>query len=158
MSRAFVRETDGDEVPEDRPERPVSPHPNFVTARGLVQIEGRIRDLDRAREAAKREEDKTALSRIDRDLRYWQQRRSSAKPVEPEPTPLKVRFGVRATVRYDGGEERSYTLVGEDEAEPSQGSISWISPIAQALLGCEVGDEVQLQGQSAEILRLAAVS
>lgn len=158
MSRAFVRETDGDEVPEDRPERPVSPHPNFVTARGLLQIEGRIRELERARETAKREDDKTAVSRIDRDLRYWQQRKSSAKRVEPESSPVKVRFGVRVTVRYGGGEERSYALVGEDEADPSQGSISWISPIAQALLGCEVGDEVQLHGQNAEILRLEAAS
>ncbi len=62
MSRAFVRENDGGaEVPEDVPERPVSSHPNFVTARGLQQIESRIDELEAAREAPKRSEDKDAL-------------------------------------------------------------------------------------------------
>lgn len=154
MSRAFVRENDGADVPEDLPERPVSPHPNFVTARGLQQIESRIRELEAAREGPKRSEDKDALGRIDRDLRYWQQRKATAKLVEPDAAPGKVRFGVRVTLRYEDGAERTYALVGEDEADPPQGLISWISPIAQALLGAAVGDEVPLQGHLAEILRL----
>jgi len=155
MSRAFVRENDGGaEVPQDVPERPVSAHPNFVTARGLQQIEGRIHELEAAREAPKRSEDKDALARVDRELRYWQQRKATAKLVEPETPPLKARFGVRVTLRHDDGTERSYTLVGEDEAEPAQGLISWISPIAQALIGASVGDEVSLQGQLAEVVKL----
>src|SRR5690349_17775849 len=112
MSRAFVRETDGAEVPQDLPERPVSSHPNFVTARGLQQIEDRIRELEAAREEPKRSEDKDALARVDRELRYWQQRKASAKVVEPEAAPVKVRFGVRVTVRFDDGTDRSFTLVG----------------------------------------------
>jgi transcription elongation GreA/GreB family factor len=156
MSRAFVRETDGAEVPQDLPERPVSSHANFVTARGLQQIESRIHELEAAREAPKRSEDKDALSRVDRDLRYWQQRKASAKLVEPESEPQKVRFGVRVTVRYDDGVERSFTLVGEDEADPAQGLISWISPIAQQLIGTSVGDEMALQGQRAEVTKLAS--
>ena len=155
MSRAFVRENDGGaEVPEDVPERPVSSHPNFVTARGLQQIETRIHELEAAREAPKRSEDKDALGRVDRDLRYWQQRKATAKLVEPEATPVKARFGVRVTVQYEDGTERSYTLVGEDEADPAQGLISWMSPIAQALIGSGVGDEVALQSQRVEITRL----
>ena len=155
MSRAFVRENDGGaEVPEDVPERPVSSHANFVTARGLQQIESRIHELEAAREAPKRSEDKDALGRVDRDLRYWQQRKATAKLVEPETEPVKARFGVRVTLQYEDGAERSYTLVGEDEADPAQGLISWISPIAQALLGASVGDEVTLQGQRAEITKL----
>jgi transcription elongation GreA/GreB family factor len=155
MSRAFVRENDGGaEVPQDVPERPVSSHPNFVTARGLRQIESRIDELEAAREAPKRSEDKDALARVDRELRYWQQRKASAKLVEPETEPVKVRFGVRVSLLYDDGTQRSYTLVGEDEADPAQGLISWISPIAQALIGCSVGDEVTLQGQRAEIMKL----
>jgi transcription elongation GreA/GreB family factor len=156
MSRAFVRENDGAEVPQDLPERPVSSHPNFVTPRGLQQIEDRIRELEAARQEPKRTEDKDALARIDRELRYWQQRKSSAKVVEPETAPVKARFGVRVTLRYEDGTQRSYTLVGEDEADPARGSISWISPIAQALIGTEVGDEVSLQGQRAEIVALEA--
>ena len=155
MSRAFVRENDGGaEVPEDVPERPVSSHANFVTARGLQQIESRIHELEAAREAPKRSEDKDALGRVDRDLRYWQQRKATAKLVEPETEPVKARFGVRVTLQYEDGAERSYTLVGEDEADPAQGLISWISPIAQALHGASVGDEVTLQGQRAEITKL----
>ena len=156
MSRAFVRETDGAEVPQDLPERPVSSHANFVTARGLQQIESRIHELEAAREAPKRSEDKDALSRVDRDLRYWQQRKASAKLVEPESEPQKVRFGVRVTVRYEDGVERSFTLVGEDEADPAQGLISWISPIAQQLIGTSVGDEMALQGQRAEVTKLTS--
>jgi transcription elongation GreA/GreB family factor len=154
MSRAFVRENDGNDTPEDWPERPVSEHPNFVTARGQQLIEQRIRELERARESAKESEDKNDLARIDRDLRYWLQRRASAKLIEPDAEPRKVRFGVRVTLGYDNGERRSYTLVGEDEADPPRGLISWISPIAQALLGAEVGQEVVLQGHHTEILRL----
>ena len=155
MSRAFVRETDGAEVPQDLPERPVSSHPNFVTARGLQQIESRIHELEAAREAPKRSEDKDALARVDRDLRYWQQRKATAKLVEPEGEPTKVRFGVRVTLQYEDGTERSFTLVGEDEADPAQGLISWMSPIAQVLIGTSVGDEVTLQSQHAQIAKLA---
>jgi transcription elongation GreA/GreB family factor len=156
MSRAFVRENDGAEVPQDLPERPVSSHPNFVTPHGLQQIEDHIHELEAAREEPKRTEDRDALGRVDRELRYWQQRKSSAKLIEPEATPAKARFGVRITLRYEDGTERSYTLVGEDEADPAHGSISWISPIAQSLIGRELGDEVNLQGQRAEIIALAA--
>ena len=154
MSRAFVRENDGAEVPQDLPERPVSSHPNFVTARGLQQIEDHIRELEAAREEPKRSEDKDALARVDRELRYWQQRKSSAKLVEPEAAPTKVRFGVRVTLHLEDGTERKYTLVGEDEADPAQGLISWISPIAQALIGTSVGDELALQSQRVEITKL----
>lgn len=154
MSRAFVRETDGAEVPQDVPERPVSSHPNFVTARGLQQIESRVHELDAAREAPKRSEDKDALARVDRDLRYWQQRKATAKLVEPETEPVKVRFGVRVTLQYEDGTQRNFTLVGEDEADPARGLISWISPIAQALIGTSVGDEVSIQGLHAEITKL----
>ena len=154
MSRAFVRETDGAEIPQDLPERPVSPHPNFVTARGLQQIEQRIHELEAAREEPKRSEDKDALARVDRDLRYWLQRKASAKLVEPESAPAKARFGVRVTLLDEDGAQRSYTLVGEDEADPAHGLISWISPIAQSLIGASVGDEVKLQGQRAAITQL----
>jgi transcription elongation GreA/GreB family factor len=155
MSRAFVRETDGADVPEDMPERPVSTHPNLVTARGLRQIEAHARELERERESVKEQDDKSALARVDRELRYWLSRKSSAKLIEPEPSPQKVRFGTRVTVRYDNGDERAYTLVGEDEADPAQGLISWISPIAQSLIGAAVGDEVQLHGQHAEVLEIS---
>jgi transcription elongation GreA/GreB family factor len=157
MSRAFVKEQDGSDIPEDIPERPVSEHPNFVTKRGLQLIEQQIRELQETREAVKQRDDATALAHLERDLRYWLKRKSSAKLVEAEAEPKKVRFGVRAFLRYADGREQSFALVGEDEADPANGLISWMSPIAQALLGCEVGDEPLLQGERAEILRLEPV-
>lgn len=156
MSRAFVKEADG-ETPEDLPERPVSPHPNFVTPRGLHLIETQVRELESARENARRTDDKPTLARVDRDLRYWLQRKSSAKVVEPEPAPDTVRFGVRVTIRYEGeDQDRSFTLVGEDEAEPAKGLISWSSPIGRALIGAQVGEEVSLQDRRAEVVAIAA--
>lgn len=142
------------DVPEDFPERPVSARPNFVTARGLQLIEAQVRDLEREREQAKLEDDKLALARIDRDLRYWQQRKSSARLTEPETPPVKVRFGMRVALHEDDGNERRFVLVGEDEADPATGLISWASPVGQLLLGNEVGDEIQLQGKRAEIVRI----
>lgn len=157
MSRAFVKEQDGSEIPEDVPERPVSEQPNLVTPRGLKLIDERIRELQTQRDAIKEEDDKSALASIERDLRYWLKRKATAQVVQPEPNPKKVRFGVHATVRYQDGREAVFALVGEDEADPANGLISWASPIAQALLGCEVGDEPSLQGQRVEIVKLEPV-
>ena len=152
MSRAFVRESDQDM--ESLPERVISPHPNFVTSAGMRLIEEQIRELDSARRAAREQDDKAALARIERDLRYWTQRRVSARVVEPAGSPDTVRFGVQVTLESGDGSRRAFRVVGEDEAEPSQGSISWVSPLAAALIGKKVGDVVSFQGQDAEIVRL----
>ena len=83
MSRAFVKEQDGADVPEDFPERPVSAHPNFVTARGLRLIEAHVHELEQQRERARHDdEDKTVLATIERELRYWQQRKATARLTE----------------------------------------------------------------------------
>jgi transcription elongation GreA/GreB family factor len=154
MSRAFVRESDQDAEP--LPERVVSPHPNLVTSAGLKQIEERIRELEGARRAARQQEDTAALARIERDLRYWTQRRVSARVVEPLAMPDTVRFGVRVTLESSDGSRREFRVVGEDEAEPPQGRISWVSPLAAALIGKKLGDVVTFQGQDAAIVRLEA--
>lgn len=154
MSRAFVRETD--DAPEELRERPISPHPNLVTARGLAQIEEQLRTLEASREEARAAGDKPRAARIERDLRYWTQRRVSAQRVEPTEATGVVRFGMRVTLR-DANGERRYRIVGEDEADPSEGTISWTSPVARALLGRELGDEVALPaGRSAEITAIEA--
>ncbi|HEY5807918.1 MAG TPA: GreA/GreB family elongation factor [Povalibacter sp.] len=154
MSRAFVKEQDGADVPEDFPERPISTHANFVTARGLRFIEGQVHEIESQRERAKQDEDKASLTTIERELRYWQQRKATARLTEPEGPPEKVRFGMRVTLLLHDRSERQFLLVGEDEADPAAGLISWVSPVAQQLLGKEVGDEIQLQGHAAEILRI----
>lgn len=157
MSRAFVKEQDGSEIPEDMPERPVSEHPNLVTPRGLRLIEQQIRSIQSQRDAAKRTEDTQALASIERELRYWLKRKSTAQVVQPDPQPAKVRFGVRVKLRYEDDGEQSFAIVGEDEADPSIGTISYISPIARSLLGCEVGDAPVLRGRPVEILSIEPI-
>lgn len=156
MSRAFVRESDQDAAGDVLPERPISPHPNFVTPQGLRQIEDTIRELESARQAARAAEDEAALARIARDLRYWTQRRASARVIEPPESPDIVRFGVNVTLLLPDGSERAFRLVGEDEADPARGLLSWVSPLASSMLGKSVGDIVEFQGQEAEIARLSA--
>lgn len=149
MSRAFVHNSDGE--PESLPERPVSDRPNLVTPEGLRQIEERLRELEGERQAAKSAEDMPGLARIERDLRYFNRRRASAQLIEPIAAPQSVRFGVRVRLKREEGGEISYRLVGEDEAEPARGLLSWASPFAQSLLGKEVGDVVRFQDGELEI-------
>jgi transcription elongation GreA/GreB family factor len=153
MSRAFVKEGDGTDEP--LPELSVSSQPNFVTANGLLQIEARVAALDAEQRAARDGGDKALLARIARDLRYWTQRRASARIVAtPSEVPDVVRFGVTAVLRFDDGAERAFKLVGEDEADPANGLVSWAAPLAKILAGKTVGDEVVVLGRAAEIVRL----
>src|SRR5450631_980624 len=148
MSRAFVRESDADAA-DTRPERPISPHPNFVTHTGLAKIEARVRELEATRTAALTASDQPALAGIERDLRYWKQRRSSARIIAPPAAPEIVRFGVTVGLQFDEGAELRYQLVGEDEADSAVGLISWTSPVGTALIGSRVGDMVQVAGRQA---------
>ena len=153
MSRAFVREGDSEEA---LPERPVSAHPNFVTPRGLAQLESRLRQLERERSEARAAGERQRLAGVERDLRYFAARRRSAQLVEPQAVATQLRFGMLARVRTAQGVERGYRLVGEDEAEPAAGLISHASPLARALLGCAVGDTVAFGADALEVLALEA--
>ena len=154
MSRAFVKESD--DAGEPLPELAISPHPNLVTAAGLRQIEARVAVLETDLRAARKAEDKPLLARIQRDLRYWTQRRATARVVPSIAVPLDVvRFGVNVRVRFaDDGTQRSFRLVGEDEADPANGLVSWVAPLGRALTGRVVGDEVRVVGRAAEIIAL----
>ncbi|HEY3731222.1 MAG TPA: GreA/GreB family elongation factor [Steroidobacteraceae bacterium] len=155
MSRAFVRDDVSEEL-ERVPERPISPRPNFVTQSGYEKIEQRLRALAAARDAAAADNDRVAMAPIERDLRYWRQRRSSARIVPPPATPEIVRFGVTVQVRFEPGGEQSLRLVGEDEADPSVGLVSWASPVGSALIGRCSGDVISVSGRQAEILGMHA--
>jgi transcription elongation GreA/GreB family factor len=152
MNRAFVKESD--QGGEALPERAISPHPNLVTARGLAQLEARVRELEAERSAARAGNDKAELARIARDLRYFQARRESARLVTPPPSATQVRFGVCVRLRLADGSDRAFRLVGEDEADPKSGLISYVSPLAAALMGKGPGDELPFAGQAAEIVAL----
>ena len=154
MSRAFVRESDQDAAAETLPERIVSPHPNFVTLRGLKQIDEQMRSLEAERQAARSDADTSRLARVARDLRYWSQRRATARMIEPAAQPDIVRFGVEVRLRLQDGSERTFRLVGEDEADPARGLISWVSPLGATLMGHEPGDLLRVLDTNAEIVEL----
>lgn len=147
MSRGFVKEDDLEHAGTDLPERPLSPHPNYVTPAGLQQLQQQAADLEQQRIVlAPRKEDPSAqqqLARINRDLRYVQARLESAIPVDPaEQSREQVLFGARITVEDEDGVEHVFALVGEDEADIAAGKVSWVSPLARALIGHRIGDSV----------------
>jgi transcription elongation GreA/GreB family factor len=152
MSRAFVRETEADVI--ELPDRPISPHPNLVTSSGLAKIDARVQELHCARQAAVIAEDLPALPGIDRELRYWRQRRDSARIIAPASKPDVVRFGVSVQLQFNDDSGRDFRLVGEDEADPATGLLSWTSPLGRALIGRQVGDVLEVFGREAEIVGL----
>ena len=152
MSRAFVRESDAD--PAALPERAVSPHPNFVTPKGLKAIEARVRELEAERHAAREGGDEATRARVERDLRYFSARRASARLVEPATSCERVRFGMLVTLELPGGAHQKFRLVGEDEADAAQGLLSWVAPLAQVLLGKSAGDTAPFQGGEALIVSI----
>lgn len=150
MSRAFVKEDDN--APEELPERPVSSAPNLVTAEGLAAIEAEVARLDDA--MANAGEDRDARARIGRDLRYWTARRGSAHLMPAPADADTVHFGSTVTVDREDGRRQTFRIVGEDEAEPEQGTLSHIAPLARALMGRSVGDVVKAAGGEAEIVEI----
>lgn len=146
MSRAFVRETDFDAAGAELPERPTSPHPNYVTANGLRQLHERCEAL-RARESSLSAVDdplaQQELAQVKRDLRYYLERMERAIVVDSSQQPEdEVHFGARVEAKGEDGGRHAFTIVGEDEADVASGSVSWVSPLARAMLGARVGDTV----------------
>jgi transcription elongation GreA/GreB family factor len=129
-----------------------------VTPRGLKLIEKQLADLDRRIAAGP---DAGELAWLNRDRRYWAARRASAQLVEPPDAPQEVAFATRVTFRRDGGEPETVELVGEDEADPAAGRLSWVAPLAAAMMGAEPGDSVELPGRgppsALEILAVEAI-
>lgn len=153
MSKAFTKEPEPGEVYDDLPDRPVSPH-NLVTAKGLAQIEAELARLHREHAAALDADDRAKLAKINRDLRYWTSRRATAQMVEPPEDTSEVRFGSTVTILREDGRRQTYRIVGEDEADPAHGTLSYASPVAQALMGKQLGDSVQAGIAEAEIVKI----
>lgn len=158
MSVAFTKEGDLEATAADLPDRPISPHPNLVTPDGLASIDAALAEAREAyaaaREAGDVQTDRTAMARATRDLRYWSARRASAQLVEAPADSPTLTFGGQATVARDDGDELTYRIVGEDEADPKAGRISYVSPLARALLGKGVGDIAKMNGRDFEIIAL----
>ena len=154
MSRAFVKEPDGLEAFEELPERLVSDNPNLVTEEGLKQIEDEVARLSRVYAEAQASGDRAALNVAARDLRYWTQRRATADLVSAPADAEEVRFGARVTLEREDGRRQVFRIVGEDEADPAKGTLSYVSPLARALMGKSVGDTALAGGGEVEILAI----
>ncbi len=157
MSRAFVKEDDLSHPGAEVPERSQSPHPNYVTAEGFAELKRSLEALLAQRDAAKSASDALAagesLRGIDRNLRYAKARVASAILVDPADQPFdEVAFGARVRVRDPEGEERVFSIVGEDEADAEQGKASWVSPLARALRGAQVDDTVTWKRPTGDLM------
>lgn len=152
MSRAFVK--DGENEFEELPDRLISEHPNLVTPEGLAHIEAEVARLDAELIAAQAAQDREALATVARDLRYWKARQLSAEVVTPPEDGAHVHFGSTVTIQREDGRRQAFRIVGEDEAEPSKGTIPYVAPMARALVGKGVGDVVRVGNGEVEILEV----
>lgn len=147
MSRGFVKEDDLEHAGTDLPERPLSEHPNYVTPLGLQQLRQQAEQLEQERQKlAPRKDDPVVSQRlgmVERDLRYFEARLEQVIVVEPSAQPSdKVLFSATVSAEDEDGELQVFTIVGEDEADIAAHKVSWVSPLARALLGHKVGDSV----------------
>ena len=154
MSKAFTKEPETGDVYDDLPDRPVSPH-NLVTPKGLEMIEAELARLHLEHTAAQEANDRARLAKTNRDLRYWTSRRATAQVMEPPKDAREVHFGSTVTILREDGRRQTYRIVGEDEADPSAGTLSYVSPVAQALMGKQVGDVVEAGAAEAEIVEIS---
>ncbi|MBB4572693.1 transcription elongation GreA/GreB family factor [Rhizobium lentis] len=160
LAVAFTKEESFETASETLlPDRPVSPHPNLVTEAGLKALELQFQQAREAYDAASTIEDVNERRRQTanplRDLRYLAARLRTAHLV-PDPTSTDVvAFGSTVTFRRNDGRVQTYRIVGEDEADPKAGSISYVSPVARLLMGKAAGDAVEAGGQELEIIAIA---
>jgi len=154
LSVAFRRDSD-EEHKEPRFEIPLPPGLNLVTERGLAQIRTRVRELEEQVAAAP---DEAAREEARRDLRYWTTRQATAQ-IAPAPAGDEVAFGTWVRFRLNGA-ERTVFIVGDDEADPASGYVSFSAPLAKALLGSCVGDQLAFAGKAdaVEILEIGLAS
>jgi transcription elongation GreA/GreB family factor len=156
VSRAFVNEDLQSEAQSELPERPQSEHPNYVTPQGLAALERRHANLVAERSALSDDGDalrhKAAMSRIDRNARYLAVRIDRAILVHPDAQPRdEVAFGASVRVCDSNGEEHTFAIVGEDEADAGLGKVSWVSPLAKALMGARIEETVTWRRPSGNI-------
>jgi transcription elongation GreA/GreB family factor len=158
LSVAFTKEDSAETASETLlPDRPVSPHPNLVTEAGLKALEFQLHR--EAYEAAQKIEDVNERRRQAatplRDARYFAARVRTAHVITNPTSTDAVAFGCTVTFKRDDGRVQKYRIVGEDEADPKAGSISFVSPVARLLMGKAVGHVAGTSGQELEIIAIS---
>lgn len=160
MSVAFTKEESAETASETLlPDRPISVHPNLVTATGLKALERQLREAREAYERAQHVEDVNERRRQSaiplRDVRYFTERVRTAQVVPDAGSADTVSFGSTVTFSRADGRVQTYRIVGEDEADPKSGSISFVAPVAKSLMGKSVGDVVGSGSQELEVVAIA---
>lgn len=170
MSKAFTKEDDAGDVLVPRPVSPLPPGArNYLTAGGARRLRAELERLEAERpelmarvgEAGMRGADaKERLQHLEQRVGYLQQSMQSAEVAAVPPAPHDVvRFGATVTVRDQRGEETTYRIVGVDETDLDRNEVSWLSPIARALLNARVGQKVPFRfpagAAELEIVRIA---
>ena len=156
MSVAFTKEESAETASETLlPDRPIPEGPNLVTASGLAALERQLAEARAAYDAAMLVEDVNERRRQAagpfRDLRYLAERVRTAQLVTPPENADVVAFGSTVTFEREDGRVQTYRIVGEDEADPKTGSISFASPMARALIGKSVGDVATVGAGEVEV-------
>jgi transcription elongation factor GreB len=142
MSKAFTRESDesgDDEIPSIRPSLPPGTT-NYITPQGAERLTQRLDNLLETRRQSSDAPD-SDHRKLDAAIRALQQTLGSVVVAHPSPNPQKVAFGTSVQIRHQNGDEETYRIVGVEEADPENCSISWLSPLARALLSRKVGDK-----------------
>jgi transcription elongation GreA/GreB family factor len=160
LSVAFTKEDSAETASETLlPDRPVSDHPNLVTEAGLKALEFQLQQAREAYETAQKTEDVNERRRQTaiplRDARYFAARIRTAQVIANPASTGTVAFGSTVTFRRDDGRVQKYRIVGEDEADPKAGCISFISPVAMLLMGKAVGDVVGASDKELEIIAIS---
>jgi transcription elongation GreA/GreB family factor len=169
MSRAFVKEEDN--IADEVPERMHSPHPNYVTPQGLAQLQAQLQEIDAALTALGRPVagavgsdgklvDRQQRSVLERNLRYVRERIARAILIDLAAQPTDhVAFGAIVDTSDDDDQRRRFQIVGEDEADPAAGKLSWVSPLAKALTDASLGDVITWKRPAGDIdLEIVAIS
>ncbi len=158
MSVGFTKESDAEAVAADLPDRPIPTHANLVTPAGLAQLDAALATARAAYAEAQASSsitsDRTAMAQATRELRYWAARRASAQHIEDRPPEGRAGFNTVVHFEHEDGRTGQWHIVGDDEADPTQGRISWASPVARALTGRGIGDTVRLPAGEAEIIAI----
>ena len=160
MSVAFTKEDSAQTASETMlPDRPISAAPNLVTQGGLDSLHAQLAEARAAVEATNSIEDVNERRRQAagplRDYRYFDERVRTAQLMPDPASTSTVVFGSTIEFSRDDGRRQKYRIVGEDEANPSAGSISYVSPIARLLLDRAVGDVVTMGDHELEIIAIS---
>ena len=157
MSRGFVKEDDQEEVPMVPPRAPLPPGvPNYVTQAGMDELLAERQTLMDEREnldISSDNERRIAVNHITAKLQLLNERITEARIINLKEQPQdEIRFGARVTLKIEGSKDiQTFQIVGVDEADIARGKISFLSPLAKALINKKTGEKITLKRDREEI-------